>query len=94
MRNNDTLAGLGSYTDKMLSCDSQHLDQGIGMYVTGCICFNFFLKHLRRSVLTCKYLPTVADMTPFWYDVANFTAIQEQYAKEIRKIVCQYFANN
>lgn len=94
VRNNDTLAGLGTYADKMLSCDNQHLDQGIGMYVTGCICFNFFLKHLGKSVLTCKYLPTVIDMTSFWYDLAKFTAIEEQYAKKIRQIVCQYFANN
>ena len=90
VRNNDTLASLGTYRYNMLSCDSQHLDQGIGMYVSGCICFNFFLKHLGRSILSCRYLPTVEDMTPFWYDIEKFTAIEEQYAKEIRKIVNQY----
>ena len=42
IRNNDELAGLGSYSKHMLSFDSQHLDLGIGMYASGCICYDFF----------------------------------------------------
>lgn len=94
LRNNDTLAALGTYQYGMLSCDDQHLDQGIGMYAAGCVCFNFFLRYLNRNVLACQYLPTVADMTPFWYESGKFTAITETNAKLIRKIVCQYFAND
>lgn len=94
LRNNDTIAALGSYQYGMLSCDDQHLDQGIGMYASGCICFNFFLRHLFRDVMACKYLPTAADMQPYQYAPAKFTSITEANAKLIRRIVCQYFANN
>lgn len=94
LRNDDELAGLGTDADGMLSCDSQHLDQGIGMYASGCICYNFFYKLYNKSILANRYLTTVQDMTPYWYDVEKFTAIQEVYAKKIRRLVNKYFADN
>tara|TARA_R110002050_G_scaffold69507_2_gene150333 strand:+ start:15501 stop:17339 length:1839 start_codon:yes stop_codon:yes gene_type:complete len=87
VRNNDTLAALGTSPNGMLSSDTQHLDQGIGWYVSGGVCFNFFLKHLGKSILTCNYFPTIADLAPFGYDAAKYTAISDPYAKEIRRII-------
>lgn len=92
LRNNDVLAGLGAYENHMLSHDSQHLDLGIGMYASGCICYDFFLrKRFGKKIIDCTYLPTAEDMTPFWYEESKFTPIEEKYAKMIREIVDEYY---
>lgn len=95
LRNNDELANLGTYVYHMLSHDSQHLDLGIGMYASACICYDFFLRdRLGLKVSECLYLPTAEDMMPFWYEENKFTPIEERYAKMIREIVDGYYKNN
>lgn len=90
LRNNDELAAQGKYT--MLSHDSQHLDLGIGMYASGCICYDFFLKgRFGMKVTDTTYLPTAEDMIPFWYEESKFTPIEEKYASMIREIVGDYY---
>lgn len=91
LRNDDELAQLGTY--HMLSHDSQHLDLGIGMYASGCICYDFFLRgRYGKKVKECLYLPTIEDMTPFWYEESKYTPIEEKYAKRIRAIVDDYYS--
>lgn len=95
LRNNDELANLGTYIYHMLSFDSQHLDLGIGMYASACICYDFFLRdRFGLKVSECKFLPTAEDMIPFWYEENKFTPIDEKYAKMIREIVDGYYNNN
>lgn len=92
LRNNDELANLGTYIYHMLSFDSQHLDLGIGMYASACICYDFFLRgRFGLKVSECSYLPTAEDMIPFWYEENKFTPIDEKYAKTIREIVNGYY---
>lgn len=93
IRNNEELSGLGTYAKHMLSHDSQHLDLGIGMYASACICYDFFLrKGFGKKVVDCSYLPAVDDMIPFWYEESKFTPIEEKYAVMIRGIVDDYYS--
>lgn len=92
-RNNEILRGLGAYEKHMLACDTQHLDQGIGEYITGCMCFEYFLKDFHKSCLTLKYYPTFEDIEPlkFTTNENSFTAIEKQYADLIKNIITIYF---
>ena len=95
LRNNDELAGLGTYNKHMLSMDSQHLDFGIGMYASGCICYDFFLRErFDKKVKDCLYIPTIEDMSPFFPEIndltRHFTPI-EAHAELIKSIVNKYY---
>lgn len=91
LRNNDELAVLGTYEKHMMSFDSQHLDLGIGMYASGCICYDFFLKkRFGKSCIDNLYLPTVKDIS-YGYRESAFTPIDEKHAKMIRIIVDDWY---
>ena len=50
-----------------MACDSQHLDAGIGYYVTGATLFEYILNpRFGLSIMNLDYLPVVNDVKNCW----------------------------
>ena len=55
-----------------MACDSQHLDAGIGYYVTGATLFEYILNpRFGLSIMNLDYLPVVNDVKNCWVRIAG-----------------------
>lgn len=69
---------------KCMGCDVQHLDTGIGQYVTACTVFEKIVKDIfQRSVRELDYLPVYSDVSGNVINSGSeyFTPITEYYAR-------------
>jgi hypothetical protein len=65
--------GLTSYPADMVS-DTQHLDAGIGYYVTGATLFEFIIKpRFGISVMNLDYLPVINDVRNCWVQAGGIS---------------------
>ena len=90
------LKNTGQWEFNDMACDTQHLDTGVGQYVTGCTMFEKIVKDLYGySIMELGYLPVYADVSG---NVVNegstyFTAITDYYSR-IGKIVAALAVND
>lgn len=76
------LHNIGSYTD--MASDSQHLDTGVGQYVTGCTVFDKIVRDFfNLDIRELDYLPVYSDVAN---NVVNggskyFTPITDYYSR-------------
>lgn len=73
-------------TYKMMAADSQHLDTGVGQYVTACCVFEKIVKDVfNMSVRELKYLPVYSDVAnnvvPNNTGSTYFTPITDYYSR-------------
>lgn len=67
-----------------MTADGQHLDDGVGQYVTGCTVFEKILgDYFNISILQNSYIPVWNDIAAadLWADSTNFTTITPYFSK-------------
>lgn len=78
------LTNVGQWQRHDMASDSQHLDTGVGQYVTGCTVFETIIKDLfGMSVRELDYLPIYSDVS------GNVVNIGLQYFTEITDFYSQ-----